>query len=71
MIMAMIVIFDENGIVKINVTEKSWEEIEYEYDNNIEAWMTDKGIDEKVGVNLGCANWQVFEDEPETKEYTF
>ena len=69
--MGTIIILDENGIVKVHVSKKSWKEIEKKYDDNIEAWMTDKGIDEKIGVNLGCANWQVFEEEPEISDFTF
>lgn len=69
--MGTIVILSQEGIVKIKISEKSWKEIEKKYDEDIEVWMVEKGIDEEAGVNLGCANWQFFEDEPEISEYEF
>ena len=66
--MMTIVVLDENGIHKIKVCAKTYRTIQKKYDGDIETWMYEKGIEEEMGINMGCAYYQVFEDEPETTE---
>jgi len=36
------------------------------YDENTEVWLSEEGIDEKLGFNVSCINYMWFEDEETT-----
>ena len=55
-------------VLFIGITDKMQRSIEDEYDDNLEAWMSDNGLEEKFGFNVSCSNW-MFVDHDETEMF--
>ena len=66
--MSKLAILDPSGvqIIILEVSEEQEEKLFNVYDENTEVWLSEEGIDEKLGFNISCINYMWFEDEETT-----
>jgi len=64
----MLEVFDyiTGRVLFIELTDEMKRSIDDDYDNDIESWIVDNGIDDKFGFDTSNANWMMTDGKPET-----
>lgn len=67
----LVILNNSVGEVIIASVSKEQENIlEEKYDDNIEEWLSEEGIEEKLGINMSNCNYMWMEDDVTTREVT-